>query len=176
MYNHKIHSSVSLTWKIFGWMGLYFECPIWNSNLKWILTGEPTEEAWSDEERGVATEWCPRETAGGGGATPIALPWNIMSVLVFSAFFTKTELNFSAENAEMTENSVGTAYKLIKKSSWESAENLFRNVCCWADFAEMNYGHEWILLRIYWESAENLESQFFSALLLNSCSEPENSS
>ena len=80
----------------------------------------------------------------------------------------------STENSEMAGNSVGTA--LIKKS----AENPFQECLllsrfCWDELRSWMNSVE-NLLRICWESAENLESQFFSALLLNSCSEPENSS
>ena len=134
---------------------------LWMPNLKF--------KSWMDSNRGAywgGVVWWGKgrgnwmmpkghSRRGWGHAHSTSLKYHVCSLwLKLSSW--KISSN-STENSEMAENSVGTAYKLIKKS----AENPFRNVCCWADFAEMYYSHEWILLRIYWESAENLESQFF---------------
>ena len=147
---------------------------LWMPNLKF--------KSWMDSNRGAywgGVVWWGKgcgnwmmpkghSRRGRGHAHSTSLKYHVCSLwLKLSSW--KISSN-STENSEMAENSVGTtAYKLLKKS----AENPFQECLLLSRFCS-------VINEFCWESTENLlrirNLRFFSALLLNSCSQPENSS
>jgi hypothetical protein len=81
---------------------------------------------------------------GWGHAHSTSLKYHLCSLLWLKLSSWKISSN-STENSKMAENSVGTAYKLIKKS----AENPFQECLLLSKFCS-------VINEFYWESTENL--------------------